>query len=1193
MCEPKNQLEKIFDNMTGIGIYVIQEQTHEILYFNEYVSIIAPGIKKGDLCHEVWKENCMDCPLKKMGDRESITQTIRGRMPGDVLEMTITKIIWGEDTPAFLMAIMPQAMDQKSCYAEMDRRRMQQAMVQIYPMVISANLTQNLFNMLEYDAFGTKVASIEGDFDELIEIGASTMHPDFQEAFRSTFNRKALFEKFAAGEKSVYLEHWQMGDDNAYHWTSTRVMQVENLLNENILEITFSRNINREKELEERLKMQYELERERNCYRVAIESTNDVMFEYEMEKDRFIIYETIVENGSKRLFKRITQQYFEGIKRLGMVHPDDLETVQKLLSGETTENIEIRMRTSYSDEYIWFFIQAEPIYEDGKLTRIVGMLRDIDQYKRLEEERGYLQRICQFTVNKDYNLVATLDMETGEYVINHSSLNMDQYKLQKRGNYPDALQYVCEFGIFVDDQEEFLNQLKLEQLATISEDEQEKRLYCRILSNSGQYRWKCVRFMLFEGNRNHILFTVQDIQEVRDSKNREMMVSQMFVNAVRGLYNQVFEINIEDDELYEIQCTDQGITKTRGGMGFKETIDHHTQYLIHPDHCEKYLNFINLDSISERFKNSETLYIELLQKISKEKKHYRWHSLQLQQVIGEDGSPHLLMYVRNIDEVRREDERNRRALQDALMLAENANRAKSDFISRMSHDIRTPMNAIIGMSTIAAANLDNPEKYADCLEKIGISAKFLLSLINDILDMSKIESGKVLISHEPFYFDSMIRGVAAIFTAQAADRNQQFDVYIEDGFVATYIGDELRLNQILMNLLGNAIKFTPEGGQISLKVTREKVKDSTVVVRFEVEDTGTGMSKEFQARIFEPFEQETTNSGRVFEGTGLGMAITKNLVQLMEGKISLESELGKGSRFIVEIPLEIADADNQIVVPEKRLGHLKVLVVDDDVIACEHTQTILNNMGIQAVWVTSGLQAVAEVREVNANNENYDVAFVDWKMPDVDGIETVRRIRSIVGSETLVIVISSYDWDQIEPEARAAGVNYFLSKPIFPEDVRNALNRILQRKPAYDVREIAANHVFDGERILLVEDNEINMEIAKTLLEMRGLTVETASNSQEAIERFEASETDYYKVILMDIRMPVKDGITATKEIRELDRADAKKVPIVAMTANVFREDEEYASQIGMNGYLIKPIDTEAMFKGLYQLICEGANWMY
>ena len=539
-----------------------------------------------------------------------------------------------------------------------------------------------------------------------------------------------------------------------------------------------------------------------------------------------------------------------------------------------------------------------------------------------------------------------------------------------------------------------------------------------------------------------------------------------------------------------------------------------------------------------------------------------------------------------MDEIRRERENNQRALQDALMLAREANRAKSDFISRMSHDIRTPMNAIIGMTAIAQTNLGTPEKVEDCLGKIDVSAKFLLSLINDILDMSKIESGKVVIARNPFDFLGMIRGLGVMFSAQAAQRQLTFQIEMEEHFPTHFVGDELRINQILMNLLGNAIKFTPPKGHVTLRVSRERARDDVTLVRFEVEDTGIGISREFQERIFEPFEREGPAPGGVLEGTGLGMTIAKNLVQLMDGRISLESELGRGTRFIVELPLEVEERGVLTPVSESAFRAMRVLIADDDIITCEHTQQLLRQLGIgSTAWVTSGEQLLREIRESQDRGETYDVVLLDWRMPDMDGLEAAKALRDLFSPELRVVFMSACDWSEIETEARAVGVKYFLSKPLFLQPLQTVLANLTRTQPVKTApREIR----FSGERVLLVEDNEINLEIAQSFLEMRGLQVDTARNGQEALDRMAHSQPGTYQVILMDIRMPVMDGIAATCAIRRLEHPDASQIPIVAMTANAFQEDADHAAQAGMNGYLTKPIEPERLYQTLDQLLHHG-----
>lgn len=1184
------QLEKVLNHITSIGIYVIRRDTHEMLYFNDRVREAAPEVRIGSICHELWPNTCKNCPLRSIGDQQSHTSVSYNDPFGGMVNITATKMDWADEIPAYIITVGPHTLTRREQELEWGRRQMLQAFSHVYSMVIYVNLTRNRFSMVEYERFDTKQAPDEGNFDELIEIGIQTMHPDFREQFKNTFGREQLLERFAKGETNIYMEHRQLGDDGKYHWTMTRVVRVENPMSSDILEITLSRNIDNEKRLEERLQVQHEMERERIRYQTAVESTDDVMFEYDVSSDFFTAFESVLQNGARRTHRYEQQGYLEQMEPLGFIHPDYIEQMRDKLSGRTLEDIEVRIHTPCTEEYRWFRVHGNMVYENGRPALVIGMLRDISLVKQLEMERESLERICNFTVNKDYDLVVTIEVPSSTYTIRSCSLG-SIYRIPRVGAYPEQVTRIARLAVHPDDCGEFTSQLNLSTMtAHLGQEDGERRLYCRILSNDGAFRWKHIRFTYYEGDQTHILLTVQDVQEVREAKDRELVSNRIFATAFRDLYDQVFEVDLITKEMFEIICGENGIQRISTGRTLQETIDYRCENLIHPGCRRRYMQEMNPETIPDRLANTSSSYFEIRRKTSFTSDVYHWYSIQIQFLSKSHDSYKIMLYMRDIDKTRREDERNKRALQDALVLARDASRAKSDFISRMSHDIRTPMNAIIGMTAIAAANLGNEAKITDCLQKIGVSAKFLLTLINDILDMSKIESGKVVIAHREFNFHRMIQDISSVFGQQAAQKQIAFNVYLEENFPLTCTGDELRINQILMNLLGNAVKFTPEGGRVSVRIEREKVKDDITLVSFEVTDTGIGISKEFQKRIFDPFEQESSSNGRVFEGTGLGMTIAKNLVLLMDGRISLESEPGKGSRFIVELPLELGEAAEPAAAESEAIAHLRVLIVDDDVISCEHTQTILLHMGLQSVWVTSGEQALRELREARAKKQNYDVAFIDWKMPGMDGLQTVRRMRELVGPETLVIIMSAYDWTQIETEARAAGVNLFISKPMFPESVRDALNRAVQETlPAPENEPFE----FHGERILLVEDNEINMEISRTLLEMQGLTVEEACNGQEAVDKFQASAPGYYRVILMDIRMPVMDGVTATQNIRAMPRPDAATIPIVAMTANAFQEDEEYAGQIGMSGYLIKPIDTESLFKGLNQLLNQGLTQIY
>lgn len=560
-----------------------------------------------------------------------------------------------------------------------------------------------------------------------------------------------------------------------------------------------------------------------------------------------------------------------------------------------------------------------------------------------------------------------------------------------------------------------------------------------------------------------------------------------------------------------------------------------------------------------------------------------WLGLRVIPVL-EKGEVH--RYVIAINDLS-EQKRGQQVLRDALVGAQRANRAKTDFLSRMSHEIRTPMNAIIGMTTIAATKTNDPERIEDCLSKIGSSAKMLLMLINDVLDMSKIENGNMTISHEAFNLRDLIDSVSTVIYPLSKIKEQKFDVILQDVRNEILVGDQLRVHQVLMNILSNAVKFTNNGGSISLHVRELFGKNGTTRFRFTFEDTGIGMSEEFLSRIFEPFEQENGTISQKVGGTGLGMAITKNVVTLMNGVIRVSSEPNSGTCFVVELPFETVS--QELPVLDAELEDLKVLIVDDDRDTCAHTSILLERMGIAAEWVLSGEEAVSRVYAAHDQGRGYDVCIIDWRMPQMDGVETTRRIRERVGPETLIIVISAYDWTEIEASAREAGANAFISKPMFQSTLYNLLISLTGGHSAVRVKTDELWN-FSGKKILLAEDNELNMEIASELLAATGAQILCAEDGERAVERFAASSEDEIDAILMDIQMPIMDGYQATRTIRSLDRADAQTVPIIAMTANAFAEDVSAALEAGMNAHIAKPIDIAHVCKILDRQIKNRKN---
>ncbi len=520
----------------------------------------------------------------------------------------------------------------------------------------------------------------------------------------------------------------------------------------------------------------------------------------------------------------------------------------------------------------------------------------------------------------------------------------------------------------------------------------------------------------------------------------------------------------------------------------------------------------------------------------------------------------------------------------ALNAADAASRAKTTFLNNMSHDIRTPMNAIIGYTALATTHLDDRERAQDYLTKIAQASNHLLSLINDVLDMSRIESGKVTINERPENLADILQGLRNIIQSDIHAKRMELFIDTVDVTNEEIFCDKLRLNQILLNLTSNAIKYTPAGGTVALRVT-QKPADSPErgVFEFKVSDTGIGMSPEFLETVFDPFTREQTSTVSGIQGTGLGMAITKNIVDMMGGTISVESEPDKGTTFTVVLKLKLSPAHNDMS-PIAELKGFRGLVIDDDMVCCQSVSKMLRCVGMRAEWTTSGKEALVRTSEAVDMNDPFEVYIVDWSMPELSGIETVRKIRKIVGHESPIILMSAYDWTDIEKEARGAGVTGFISKPLFASDLHRALEKSLGRsseersaeeKHAEEKTPASDENIFKGKRILLAEDNELNREIAAELLTEAGFLVECAENGQQACEMLDKSERGYYDLILMDIQMPIMDGYAATRAIRSMGDPQYSEIPIIAMTANAFEEDRARALQAGMNGHLAKPIDIE------------------
>ena len=604
-----------------------------------------------------------------------------------------------------------------------------------------------------------------------------------------------------------------------------------------------------------------------------------------------------------------------------------------------------------------------------------------------------------------------------------------------------------------------------------------------------------------------------------------------------------------------------------------------------------FLSFSPFSRLDETSRNTMNAHISCMLKgepvhfvIQSKDKNGNGAWLQLNgECIGWEGDEpiYLIVYINITDiteqrELQKKLEKQSKQLKEALKSAEQANQAKSDFLARMSHDIRTPMNAIMGMATIAKAHVDEHERILDCMEKINGASKLLLSLINEVLDMSKIESGRLILSEDEFNVGELLQDLVVMMQPEIKNKQQTLNIHVKNLRHENVKGDTQRIKQVLMNILSNAIKYTPENGRITIEIYEKDPHNGIGNYQFVFEDNGRGMKPEFLDKIFEPFERASDDEIKRIQGTGLGMSISHKIIQMMGGDIKVESEYGKGSRFTIDMPLVCRDQkpDDKIEVEG-----LEVLVVDDDKIACLNTSSCLQEIGINSECVYSGREAIEKVRQHHLAEKEYFAVIIDLKMPQMNGIETTRQIRRFVGADVPIIILSAYDLEEYEAEAKEVKANGFITKPLYKSKLLQVLRSFLDEGDQPEpIRPFKLSNVdYSGKRILLVEDNELNREIAVEIIGSTGITIDTAINGLDAVHKVAQSEEGFYQIILMDIQMPIMDGYEATRQIRSLQRRDIAHMPIIAMTANAFSEDVTNAIKAGMNYHLAKPIDIGAL----------------
>ena len=867
-----------------------------------------------------------------------------------------------------------------------------------------------------------------------------------------------------------------------------------------------------------------------------------------------------------------------------LLHPEDKDRVLKLLqdtiadkTNHTKYKVEYRLKTK-AGRYLWFRASAEVIRRlDGSAKRIAGILSNIDAEKRsrMQAQRAAAfhraftsANLCEYYVNLEENTFDTFKVEASLMTAFEQSHTWDELVKFFVDNY-----VVAQDKKAVTD---FYNRAyiaeKLKGLDT------ELCQECRIMLN-GEERW--VRNVVMRGeieDSEYAMIFLRDITESKAETARRMQMAsdnasmELLIQSMVRLLDRFVVCDLENDRyrFYNLQ----------GGMVYEPTGTYHAfveqvtakyktleplealKTAMSPENIRK-----NLTAESDVYKFEYCSLDENTYKIASFIP-LEWEGTRLVKA---------LLASMDVSQEKKAEIESHRALKEAYRAAENASRAKTDFLSNMSHDIRTPMNAIVGLTAIAGANIENPDKVIECLGKTTKASRHLLGLINEVLDMARIESGKMSLAEEDFNLPELVDNLITLTKPAIDEHRHNFEVHVDRIEHEAVCGDSLRIQQVFVNLMSNAIKYTPDGGNITFSI-KEKPNGFSKLgcYEFSIADNGIGMTPEFQKIMFEPFSRADDHRTTKVQGTGLGMAITQNIVNLMNGSIKVDSAPGKGTRITVTIYLKLQESEKE---QEKELLDLPVLVVDDDKTCCESTVATLKDIGIAGEWVLTGREAVERCYARHEAGRDYFAVILDWKMPEMDGIETARKIREQVGKDVTIIILTSFEFSEIEEEARAAGVDAFIAKPLFRSRLTATLRQFTSGKKEKNARSLLESFSktdYTSKRVLLVEDNELNREIAAEILGMTGVAVDIAENGKIAVEKVVAAPEKWYDLIFMDIQMPIMNGYEATAAIRSLPGGRGK-VPIIAMTANAFVEDVQLAKNTGMNEHIAKPLELDKL----------------
>ncbi len=900
-------------------------------------------------------------------------------------------------------------------------------------------------------------------------------------------------------------------------------------------------------------------------------------------KDKNGIHEKVNDSFCRTVNKTKQQVEGRGHAYIWDVEHDDpacIESEREVMEKKKTFVSEEIIQTGAGDRTLETY--KSPLYDlDGSVMGTVGVAIDVTQERAYEQEIIKKNQSLE-TIFKTIECGVIRHTVDGSKVlsINRAALKIIGYESQDE-MLADGFDMIAESVV-----EEDKPKLR-KSIMTLEQEGDNVNVEYRVQHKDGEVLHVMGNIKLLKENgelfyqRFLLDCTAQKLQEKRRERRHMELVQALSID-----FNLVYFVDLDTGMGSPIQNEerDGGVFSKifSGEISYTESMERYIREFVYEDDRKMLQEASSIDKLKVELKEQKQYYVNY--RMAGKGDEIIYFQMKAVRAGTEGENFGIVLGFRSVDGETRSEMEKKTLLENALQQANRASKAKSVFLSNMSHDIRTPMNAIVGFTALASAHIDQKDQVEEYLKKIMTSGNHLLSLINDVLDMSRIESGRMHLDEKPCQLPDILHGLRNIL--QADIHAKQLELYIDavDVLDEEIYCDKLRLNQVLLNLLSNAVKYTGAGGIVSLRITEKAgAPKGYAHYEFTIKDTGIGMSEEFVAHIFEPFEREKNSTISGIQGTGLGMAITKNIVDMMNGTIEVKSEQDVGTEVIVSFTFRIhSGAKEPQDIP--RLKNCRALVVDDDFNTCDSVSYMLGQIGMRAEWTLSGKEAVLRTRQAVTRGDHYYVYIVDWLLPDMNGIEVTRRIRKETGEDVPIIVLTAYDWSDIENEAKEAGVTAFCSKPLFLSELRSCLHSIIHKgeQEKKEITELVKHHTG---RILLAEDNELNQEIAAAILGDAGFCTEIAGNGKIAVEMLKKSKPGYYQLVLMDVQMPEMDGYQATRTIRKLENKELASIPILAMTANAFEEDKQEALKCGMNGHLAKPIDIDVLFETLNKIL--------